>query len=195
MKFKSIRMRKGPIQYLMLIALTMISIQVRAAAISVADVEELYAAVNDPANTGATLQLSPGLYMLSAVGPGGTPRPNGGRLELLENMSLLGVVDDRSAVVIDAAGLPTPSLQIPGLTGAIRLGRGSNSVEWLTVRNAVNGSANIETDLIFPGTAYIRVAHIASTNSVRGIDVRNLGVGAAGATIVAEIVENVSSAI
>lgn len=158
--------------------------------INAANIEELYAAVNDPANAGATVVLAPGVYTLSVNGTGGTPRLNRGRLELQENMSLRGVVDDREAVVIDAFDLPVSSYQSPALTGAIRIGRGSNTIEWLTVRRAVNGSANIETDLIWPGTAYIRIAHIASTGSVRGIDVRNLGPSAAGAIIVAEIVDN-----
>jgi hypothetical protein len=158
--------------------------------VPVGNVEELYAAVNDPANAGATVALAPGVYTMTANAPSGAARPNRGRLELQENMSLLGVVDDRNAVVIDAFNLPLSSYQTPGLTGAIRIGRGSNAIEWVTVKNAVSGSANIETDLIWPGTAYVRVAHIVSTNAVRGIDVRNLGTAAAGAIIIAEIVEN-----
>lgn len=156
----------------------------------VLNIEQLYAAVNNPANAGATIVLAPGVYMLSVNDERGMPRPNRGRLELQENMSLQGSVDNRGAVVIDASDLPVSSYQTPQLTGAIRIGRGSNTIEWLTVRRAVNGSANIETDLIWPGTAYIRIAHTASTGSVRGLDIRNLGAAAAGAVIVAEIVDN-----
>ena len=161
-----------------------------AQSVSVGSVEDLYSAANNPANAGATLVLAPGVYKLSVNDPNGNPRPNKGRLELQENMSLLGTVNDRSAVVIDAADLPLASFQTPALSGAIRIGRGTNSIEWLTVKNAVNGTANIETDLIWPGTAYVRIAHIASINSLRGLDVRNFGAAAAGAVIEADVVDN-----
>lgn len=147
------------------------------------NIEELYSAVNNPNNAGSQIFIAPGVYMLSVNGPGGVPRPNGGRLELQQNMSLQGVHGNREAVVIDAMNLSTGS-------GAIATGRGSNSIEWLTVRNTVNGTANINTGLIFPGTAYIRIAHIISTGSRRGIDVLNSGAAAAGRVIVVEIVDN-----
>ena len=156
------------------------------------NIEELYSAVNNPQNAGNQIYMAPGVYMLSVNGPGGIPRPNGGRLELQENMSLLGVHGNREAVVIDAMNLPTSSYNsappIP-LTGAIRMGRGTNSLEWLTVRNAVNGAANIETELA-SATTNIRIAHIASTNSQRGIDVRNFGAAQANRVIEAEIIDN-----
>lgn len=157
------------------------------------NIEELYSAVNNPLNAGNQIFMAPGVYMLSVNTPGGVARPNGGRLELQQNMSLQGVHGNREAVVIDAMNLPTSSYNsappIP-LTGAIRMGRGSNSLEWLTVRNAVNGAANIETELASTGTAYIRIAHIVSTNSQRGIDVRNFGAAQAGRVIEAEIIDN-----
>ncbi len=160
--------------------------------ILVQNIEELYSAVNNPQNAGSRIFIAPGVYMLSANGPGGLLRPNRGRLELQENMSLQGVAGDRGAVVIDAMNLPASSYSAPPIptTGAIRMGRGSNSVEWLTIRNAVNGQAGIETDLNSPGTAYIRIAHIISTNNARGIDVRNFGPTAAGRVIEAEIVDS-----
>lgn len=160
--------------------------------IVVFDVEGLYSAVNDTQNAGRQVALAPGVYYLSVNGPGGVPRPNKGRLELQENMSLQGVFDDRGAVVIDAVNLPASSYSAPPipLTGAIRMGRGSNSIEWLTVRNAVNGNANIGTELVSTGTVYIRVAHVASTNSQRGMDLRNFGATGAGRVIEAEIVDN-----
>jgi len=70
------------------------------------------------------------------------------------------------------------------------MGRGTNSIEWLTVRNAVNGIANITTDINSTPTTYIRVAHVASTNSQRGVDVRNFLASAANRVIEAEIVDN-----
>jgi hypothetical protein len=160
--------------------------------LNVSDIEGLYAAVNNPANTGATIVLAPGVYKLSLNGPGGVLRQNGGRLELQEDMSLVGVVNDRSAVVIDAIDLPENSYLGGGapLTGAIRIGRGRNSIEWLTVRNAVLGSAGIETDLIWPGTAYLWIAHIASTQNARGLDVRNFGPSASGAATEVDLIDN-----
>jgi hypothetical protein len=166
---------------------------VSLAVINVTNVEELYAAVNNSANAGNQIVLAPGVYMLSVNGAGGVARPNAGRLELQENMSLKGVVGDRGAVVIDAINLPLSSFNsappVP-LTAAIRMGRGTNSIEWLTVRNAVNGIANITTDINLTPTTYIRVAHIASSNSQRGIDVRNFLASAANRVIEAEIVDN-----
>ena len=163
-----------------------------AQSVNVANIEELYAAVNNPANAGNQIVLAPGVYMLSVNVPGGVARPNGGRLELQENMSLKGVVGDRGAVIIDAINLPTSSFNsaapIP-LTGAIRMGRGTNAIEWLTARNTIAGASNIETDLAST-TTNIRVAHVASTNSQRGLDVRNFGAAQAGRTINAEIIDN-----
>jgi hypothetical protein len=160
--------------------------------VNVAGVEELYAAVNNSANAGNQIVLAPGVYLLSVNGAGGVARPNGGRLELQENMSLKGVVGDRGAVVIDAINLPVSSYSAPPVTNTapIRMGRGTNSIEWLTVRNAVNGQANVETDLASAGTAYIRIAHIGATNGARGIDVRNFGAAQSGRVIEAEIIDN-----
>lgn len=164
-----------------------------AQAVQVADVEELYSAVNNTANAGATIVLAPGLYTLSTNDPNGIPRPNGGRLELQLDMSLLGVVGDRSAVVIEAANLPASSY-LPGPSGAVRVGRGTNSVQWMTVRNARNGAppnlANIESGLQMPGTAHITIAHIDSYGSTRAISIVNFGAGSSGETIEADIIDN-----
>jgi hypothetical protein len=157
----------------------------------VGNIDELYAAVNNPANVGSTILLLPGTYMLSVNDTFGNPRPNRGRVDLLENMSLLGVVGDRSAVVIDATDLPATSYTgTPGPNAAVRLGRGTNSIEWLTVQNAVNGQANIDTGLVFPGTAYVRIAHVASSGCIRGLNVLNFGPGTSGETIEADIIDN-----
>jgi hypothetical protein len=72
-----------------------------AQTIPISNVEELYGAVNDPANAGATLVLSPGTYTLSATDGDGSVRPNGGRIELQPDMSLTGVVGDAGAVVLN----------------------------------------------------------------------------------------------
>jgi len=162
------------------------------AVVNVTNIEELYAAVNSSSNAGNQIVIAPGVYLLSVNDPNGAARPNSGRLELQENMSLRGVVGDRGAVIIDAINLPLSSFNNAApvtLTGAIRMGRGTNAVEWLTARNAVNGNANIGTELASTATN-IRVAHVASTNSARGLDVRNFGTAQAGRVINAEIIDN-----
>ena len=165
---------------------------VSAAVVHVADVEQLYAAVNNTANEGATITLAPGIYVLSATNAAGVGRPNAGRLELQRDMSLYGVTDDRSAVVIDASGLPVSSFNVPfGRTAPVRIGRGSNAIEWLTVLGNPEAAAGIATEL--PGTpsTRIRVAHVVSGGSSRGVDVRNVGAASgAGRRIDAEIVDN-----
>jgi hypothetical protein len=164
-----------------------------AQTIAVANVEEVYSAVNDAANTGATLLLSPGIYMLSVTGPDGVPRPKGGRIELQPDMSLKGVEGDRSAVVISAFNLPASSFpQTAGPNAAVRMGLGHNSLEWLTVRDARFGQANIDTGLqaLDPWTAVVRIAHVASTGSTRGLNVLNFGPQTSGQMIEAEIVDS-----
>jgi hypothetical protein len=163
------------------------------ATVNVANLEELYSAVNNPANAGNQIVIAPGFYMLSANAPGGASRPNGGRLELQENMSLKGVVGDRSAVIIEASSLPAASYAGTAPvtnTGVIRAGRGSNAIEWLTVRNASSGGAGVIVHLSAAGSAYVRIAHIASHNNPRGIDVRNVAVAPGTYAIELEIVDN-----
>ena len=131
--------------------------------VHVSGIDELYAAVNDPQNTGRRVVAAPGVYMLSTTDSSGTLRPNGGRLEFQEDMSLVGVVGDRTAVVISGINLPAsvlPNAPIP--FGAIRLGRGRNAVEWLTVRDTRGGQGNIVTSLAYSGTQYVRVCSIPS---------------------------------
>ena len=101
----------------------------------VSNVEELYTAVNDPNNAGKTIVVAPGTYVLSAADADGTARPNGGRLELQENMSLTGRIFSRSGATIDTSGLPPSSLNAPGVnnTAPIRIGRGENAVERLAI--------------------------------------------------------------
>jgi hypothetical protein len=170
---------------------------VMAQTIPISNVEDLYSAVNNPANTGAMLVLAPGSYMLSASDPFGIPRPKGGRIELQPDMSLTGVEGDRSAVVINAVNLPSSSFPMTvngvatGPNAAVRLGLGYNSLEWLTVRDAAAAQANIDSGLqpLDPGTAYIRIAHVASTGSVRGLNVLNFGPATSGQTIEADIID------
>lgn len=161
----------------------------------VADVEQLYDAVNDTANAGAAVVLAPGIYPLSRTDPAGIARPNAGRLELQNDMSLYGVAGDRAAVVIDARGLLSSSftfgVPVGQRTGVIRTGRGSHTIEWLTVTGTPAAAGGIETDLPGTSSTQIRVAHVVSDGSSRGIDVRNAGwANNAGRRIDAEIVDN-----
>ena len=158
---------------------------VAATVLSVADVEQLYAAVNDPANEGAAITLAPGTYVLSVNDS------NAGRLELQRDMSLYGVTNDRSAVVIDATGLPASSFSVPfGRTAPVRIGRGSNTIEWLTVQGNPAAAAGIAAELEGTASTQIRVAHVISGGSSRGLDVRNVGEANLGRRIDAEIVDN-----
>lgn len=160
-----------------------------ASDVSVSNVEELYAAVNDPLNAGTRIVLSPGVYALSHLDAAGQPRPNGGRLEFQENMSLVGVIGDRSAAVINGINLPPSSLpNAPIPFGAIRLGRGRNAVEWLTVRDTRGGQGNIVTSLPYAGPQYVRIAHIAST----GATPNNLSIYTFGTapTLEVDVVDN-----
>lgn len=159
-------------------------------AIQVSNVEELYAAVNDSQNAGRRVVLSAGVYALSPLDGNGQPWPNGGRLEFQEDMSLIGVKGDRSAVVIDAINLPAASFPAgPVPLGAIRLGRGRNAVEWLTVRDVRTGHANIVTGLTYSGTPHVRIAHVASSGSGYGISIFNFGPAFSGKTIEVDIVD------
>lgn len=170
---------------------------VMAQTIPVSNVDELYTAVNNTANAGATLLLAPGTYALSASDSYGVPRPKGGRIEMQPDMSLQGVEGDRSAVVIDALDLPASSFPsttngvVTGPSAAVRLGLGHNALAWLTVRDAVAAQANIDSGLqpLDPGPAYIRVAHVISTGSVRGLNVLNFGRAASGQILEADIVD------
>lgn len=157
----------------------------------ICDIEQLYAAVNDSTKCGKILHLSAGTYILSVNDSAGTPRPNGGRLELKQNMSLSGIYNNRSAVVIDASGLPNSSFVVStGRTGPIRIGLGKNSIKWLTIVGNDRAAGGIETDLAGTTTTQIRIAHVVSGGSLRGIDVRNIGTTMAGRRIDAEIIDN-----
>jgi len=71
------------------------------------------------------------------------------------------------------------------------MGLGHNVLEWLTVRDARNGQANIDSGLqpLDPGTAFLRVAHVASTGSTRGLNILNFGPQSSGQTLEADIID------
>lgn len=165
--------------------------------IRVANVEQLYAAVNNPANAGALLELKPGTYVLTANGPDGQPRPNGGRLELQKNMSLRGKPGDRSAVTIDAYNLPASSFPANvngvnlGPNAPVRLGRGRNTLSWLTVRDGHAAQANIDSGLqpLDPDPAWVKLDHVTSSGSTRGANLLNFGPQSSGQVPVVEVLD------
>lgn len=158
--------------------------------ITVSNVEELYAAVDDTNNAGTSVILAPGTYTLSRNRPDGSLRTNAGRLELQPDMSLTGVFRNRSAVVIDGSGLPASSFSLPGplLVGVIRVGRGSNAVEWLTITGNSLSVGSIDASLLSPQGSYVLVAHVTSTGSPRAVDVRNIAMP--NRLLEAELIDN-----
>jgi hypothetical protein len=159
--------------------------------LSVSNVQQLYAAVNDAANSGTDILLAPGTYVLSATDDASGARPNGGRLELQLDMSLYGVTGDRSAVVIDASGLPAASFNVSfGRTAAIRTGRGSNTIESLTIVGNPAAAAGIATELTGTPATDVRVAHVLTSGSSRGIDIRNVSATMIGRRINADILDD-----
>lgn len=160
--------------------------------VNVSDVESLYAAVNDPGNAGKTIEVAAGTYRLTRLNPLGIARPNGGRLELQADMSMSGVNGHRDQVVIDSSDPvngPVFSLGAAGNAGTIRMGRGRQTVEWLTVIGGTRSAAGVQTDLV-GGTPMLRIAHVVCRGSVRGIDVRNLGPEGAGRTLTVDLDDN-----
>jgi len=139
----------------------------------VSTLDELYAAVNNPDNLGTDVILAPGTYVLSAS------YPNGGRLELQTNMSLKGQPGQTDAVVIDQSSLPFASFRLsPTVSVApIRIGRGTNSLEWLSVKGgsvAANPLSVIESDLVGAETnVTISHVYVDCNGSRTGILIRN----------------------
>lgn len=74
-------------------------------------------------------------------------------------------------------------------TGVIRIGRGSNAVEWLTIAGNPFAAAGIETDLGSTADAWVKIAHVVVSDAARGVDVRNVGAAMAGRRLYAEITD------
>ena len=155
----------------------------------VSNLDELYAAVNDPGNTSSEVILASGIYLLNAN------YPNGGRLELQTDMTLRGQPGNSEAVLIDQSSLPAASYITPAAsTGGVRLGRGTNGLEWLSVKGgtlSVNAFAVIAVDLASAETS-IKISHVkVYSNGTRiGIDLRNRLAEHAGRKIYAELAHN-----
>lgn len=159
--------------------------------INVSNINELYAAVNDPANVNTRIVMTAGTYKLDPT------QPNGGRLELQKDMELRGQPGRSDLVTIDASFLPPgsfkPSSGIPKRTGAIRIGSGFNSIEWLTVKgnaDTIIALSAIDSDLNSDST-HVRLAHLIVTGSSQiGIDIRNSGAVSIGRYLEADIFDN-----
>ena len=153
--------------------------------IQVSSLETLYSAVNDPTNAGKRIVVASGTYMLDGT------QAHGGRIELQKDMTLAGQLGQQDAVVIDASNLSAANLTDGTLvTGAVRMGRGSNTVEWVTVQNAVKGAASITTDLVLAGATTATIAHVTASGSPRGFDIRNFGAAAAGRVLEVSLTDN-----
>jgi hypothetical protein len=143
----------------------------------------LYQAVNNVMNAGAIVELTPGRYPLDPS------QIKGGRLELQPGMTLRGYVGDASQVIIDASPLPVSAYNPSGTsptTGAVRLGMGVQTVEWLTVSGS-QGVAAIETDLTSILPPSVTLSHLVVNASRRGIDIRNTGSGRAGRVLIVSV--------
>jgi hypothetical protein len=181
----------------------------------VSNVQQLYDALNDQANAGAAVVLAPGVYVLSPKDANGVPRPHLGRLELQPDMSLynacvLNAISpcteaDVASVVIDAGAKdelgkrllqPSSFSAKFGRTGVIRAGCGSNAIGWLTIVGNPAAAASIETELIAtnpeckPLATAVKVAHVVTYGSGRGVDIRNVTSDMAGLRVAAELEDN-----
>jgi hypothetical protein len=155
--------------------------------ILVTSTTQLYGEVNNADNMGALLVLSPMTYWLDPNAQ------NGGRLELQRDMGLQGMSADPTATIIDARNLTKDSYAAGALTtGAVRLGRGNNSLSLLTVQNATNGASGITTDLVDTSIpAHVQITSVLARNNTRGLDVRNIGSTMAGRTLTVDITTSV----
>ena len=157
--------------------------------VGVSNVEQLYEAINNPDNEGATIVIAAGTYMLNAN------YPKSGRLELQHNMSLVGQPGRADAVIIDATQLPLTSFTIAptnSRTGVVRMGDGANSIEWITFQNDLAHTIRslIQTDIISTPVAQIRIAHCVLKGSSIGISIVNREAAANGRIIEAEVEDN-----
>lgn len=160
--------------------------------ISVSTLEELYIAVNDPANVDSRIIIAPGTYILNAK------FPNSGRIELQTNMVLQGQPGHPDQVIIDESALPGSSFNPPnnfpaGRTGGLRMGMGLNEIEWLTVigNSTAQALSVIDADLIWSGSpTQVVVAHCILTGGRIAIDLRNPGAASNSRVLEAEIDNN-----
>jgi hypothetical protein len=87
---RSVFIRRVVFSLIATLALTASAIAQEQPVLNVSNVEEFYAAVNNPVNAGAIVVLASGTYTLTATDANNQPRPNGGRLVLQSGMALVG---------------------------------------------------------------------------------------------------------
>src|SRR5574341_287994 len=152
------------------------------AVVEVYTIEELYAAVNNPNNAGATIKhLAAGSpYMLDPT------KPNAGRLVPQPEMSIMGenVYFDH-----DGDGVPDPKDVDPeifadmetvidgtlltGPRGIIELGLSNQSISKVTVRGNRTGIGDIVVRGASNSVSYVNVSETILENGRRGIEVTN----------------------
>ena len=170
---RSVSVRSMVSLMLAALALTASALAQNQVVLNVSNVEDLYTAVKNPANAGATLVLAPGSYTLTAKDASNQPRPNGGRLVLQSGMGLVG---QNSYVDFDGDGVWDPrddnhdgfqdtdpvrglifadpatetiidAINLSAGGAAIRVGL-DNRVEKLTVRNTNRLLAAIDANVV-----------------------------------------------
>lgn len=167
--------------------------------VHVSDVEELYAAVNNDANIGATIVLRSNTYILTRTvetrRDGIQDRPHGGRLELKRDMSLRGDGDPSKCVLeTSPTDLPIFNVISGARSGMIRAGLGTHTIEGLTIVAPDQAGSGISTDLEDPQSlkTEIRIVGVFSgdptaNHQTRGIDIRNTGTAIPGRSLSAVI--------
>jgi hypothetical protein len=167
----------------------------------ISNIDQLYSSINDSSNKGSTMVLAPGTYQLNPN------HPNGGRLEMQHNMSLVGQAGNAGAVIIDVTGLPAASYVIPPTTtyptqlrtGPIRIGNGYNVIEWITFTNDPTNiiRSMIQTDIVAKQNASdvaplakVRIAHTIIKNSSIGLNILNRDGASDGRVLEAEVEDN-----
>src|SRR5262245_63447581 len=102
---RRVLIRRGVLSLIATLALTASAIAQQQPVLNVSNVEELYAAVNNPANAGAIVVLASGTYTLTATDAHNQIRPNGGSLVIQPGM---GLVWQNRYVDLDGDGVGDP---------------------------------------------------------------------------------------
>jgi hypothetical protein len=174
--------------------------------VKVSNVEELYAAVNNPAYAGAIVVLAPATYTLTVNDANDQPRPNAGRLVLQSGMALIG---QNRYVDFDGDGIWDPrddnkdgvrdtdpvrglifadpatetiidAVNLSGGPGALVVGL-DNRVEKLTVRNTTRINAGIDLNVDPPmGGMSAEIRDCIAEDGRRGIRMLMARIGQIG---------------
>lgn len=182
--------------------------------VTVANVEQLYAAVNNPANDNVRIVLAPGTYALTELPPCSTlpcppPRPALGRIVLRQGMDLIGsnsyllehgipqardatgevFADPATETIIDGSALFGEPPSDAGGSSVIHAGL-KNRIQNLTVRGNGFNAAQIEVLPPRNGMSVV-VSGCILEGGRRGIFVNNTGPNASGTQSTATIEGNV----